>query len=100
MEGADEIEERRVWEALYMELPVHDTWNQSTWTINSWNSSGWNGTSFNATFSPNVTWWEDPFAPFDTPAGLIRAGAMAVVLGLLILATVIGKHFFISFSLV
>lgn len=79
MEGAggrDELD----WEALYLRLSLQNaTWNSTEWY------PGWNASAV-----PNTTWWEAS-APFDSPAALVRAAAKAVVLGLLILATVIGK---------
>lgn len=77
MGGADG--EELDWEALYLRLP--QAWNQSLW-----NATGWNGTA-----EPNAN-WADAFAPFETSGELIRAAAKAVVLGLLILATVVGKN--------
>lgn len=80
MEGADGNDELLDWETLYLRLPLQNfTWNSTEWY------PGWN-----TTVLPNSTWW-DASAPFETPAALIRAAAKAIVLGLLILATVIGK---------
>ncbi|XP_049867080.1 5-hydroxytryptamine receptor [Pectinophora gossypiella] len=80
MGGADG-EELLEWEALYLRL--------------SPTNSSWNGSEWNATAPPNATWW-DAAAPFDSPAALVRAAAKAVVLGLLILATVVGNVFVIA----
>lgn len=78
MEGADG-EDLFEWEALYLRLPVRNlTWNSTDWVPASWNVT-----------TANDTWW-DAAAPFDTPAAVLRAAVKAVVLGLLILATVIG----------
>lgn len=48
-----------------------------------------NGSEWNITYSNGT--WRHSSAPFDTPSALVRAAAKAVVLGLLILATVVGK---------
>ncbi|KAJ2952832.1 hypothetical protein O0L34_g7197 [Tuta absoluta] len=82
MEGADG-DELLDWETLYVRLaPANGS---------QWNASEW----WNATGPPNATWW-DAAAPFDTPAALVRAAVKAVVLGLLILATVVGNVFVIA----
>lgn len=82
MEGADERDDLLEWEALYLRLPVHNF---------SWNGSEWDPAG-NGTLLPNAT-WDGASAPFDSPAALVRAAVKAVVLGLLILATVVGKLF-------
>lgn len=79
MGGADD-DDPVDWEALYLRLPVHNA---------TWNATGWEPGLWNVTVVPNTTWW-DTSAPFETPAALVRAAAKAVVLGLLILATVVG----------
>ncbi|XP_045784539.1 5-hydroxytryptamine receptor [Maniola jurtina] len=84
MEGADGSDDLLDWEALY-QFPVQNaTWNTTEWVPNAWNST-----------ATNDTWWNSS-APFDSPAALIRAAAKAVLLGLLILATVIGNVFVIA----
>ncbi|XP_039747013.1 5-hydroxytryptamine receptor [Pararge aegeria] len=84
MEGADGSDDLLDWEALY-QFPVQNTtWNTSQWVPNAWNST-----------VTNDSWWNSS-APFDSPAALIRAAAKAVLLGLLILATVIGNVFVIA----
>lgn len=81
MEGAGSRDDLLDWEAVYLRLPMQNhTWNATEWEINS----------LNVTVVPNATWWEAS-APFDSPAALVRAAAKAIVLGLLILATVVGK---------
>lgn len=82
MEGADGREELLEWEALYLRLPLQNS---------TWNATEWDPTAWNVTVVPNATWWEAA-APFDSPAALVRAAAKAVVLGLLILATVVGNY--------
>jgi hypothetical protein len=84
MEGADGRDELLDWEALYLRLPQNLTWNSTEW------DPGWNVTAV-----PNATW--DASAPFDSPAALIRAAGKAIILGLLILATVVGTYFFTIF---
>lgn len=81
MEGADG-DDLLEWEALYLRLPGSRnlSWNATEWTPGGWNVSEGNG-----------SWW-DPSAPFDSPAALVRAAVKAVVLGLLILATVVGAY--------
>lgn len=83
MEGADGSDDLLDWETLYS-LPVSNaTWNTTAWTPNGWNIT-----------AANTTWWEAS-APFDSPAALLRAAAKAILLGLLILATVVGTVYFI-----
>lgn len=82
MAGADD-DDPVDWEALYR-LPRNLTSNFTG------NGTEWD-TLWNVTVVPNATWWGSA-APFDTPAALVRAAAKAVVLGLLILATVVGKE--------
>lgn len=77
MGGADG-DELLDWEALYLRSPENYTWNTTGWVTDGWNVT-----------APNATWWEAS-APFDSTAALLRAAAKAVILGLLILATVIG----------
>ncbi|KAJ8722795.1 hypothetical protein PYW07_003975 [Mythimna separata] len=86
MEGADGRDELLEWEALYLRLPLQNS---------TWNATEWDPTAWNVTVVPNATWWEAA-APFDSPAALVRAAAKAVVLGLLILATVVGNVFVIA----
>lgn len=81
MEGADGSDDLLDWETLYR-LPVQN----ATWNTTEWIPSGWNTTAANA------TWWEAS-APFDSPTALLRAAAKAILLGLLILATVVGTVF-------
>ncbi|XP_034840059.1 5-hydroxytryptamine receptor [Maniola hyperantus] len=84
MEGADGSDDLLDWEALY-QFPVQNaTWNTTEWVPSAWNST-----------ATNDNWWNSS-APFDSPAALIRAAAKAVLLGLLILATVIGNVFVIA----
>lgn len=80
MAGADD-DDSIDWEALYLRLPVPNL----TWASNATELALWNVTE-----GPNATWW-DSAAPFDSPAALVRAAVKAIVLGLLILATVVGK---------
>lgn len=81
MEGAEGRDELLEWEALYLRLPLQNS---------SWNATEWDPAVWNATVVPNATWWAA--APFDSPSALVRAAAKAVVLGLLILATVVGNY--------
>ncbi|XP_047988290.1 5-hydroxytryptamine receptor [Leguminivora glycinivorella] len=81
-DGGDLLE----WEALYLRLPGSSN--------HSWNATEW-VPEWNATEVSNVSWW-DSSAPFDSTAALVRAAAKAVVLGLLILATVVGNVFVIA----
>lgn len=82
MEGADGRDDLLEWEAMYLRLPLQNS---------TWNATGWESGTWNVTGVPNATWWEAA-APFDSPAALVRAAAKAVVLGLLILATVVGNY--------
>lgn len=79
MEGADEREDLLEWEDIYKR----------------WNNSYWHGGQFNAslnvTAAPNTTWCGETSAPFESSAILIRAVGKAVILGLLILATIVGE---------
>ncbi|XP_050345103.1 5-hydroxytryptamine receptor [Nymphalis io] len=84
MEGADGSDDLLDWETLYR-LPVQNT----SYNTTEWVPLGWNVTV------ANTTWWEAS-APFDSPAALLRAAAKAVLLGLLILATVVGNVFVIA----
>ncbi|KAL0841967.1 hypothetical protein ABMA28_014193 [Loxostege sticticalis] len=84
MEGADGRDDLLDWEALYLRLPLQNL----TWNSTEWDPSGWNVTVPNATLGAS--------APFDSPAALVRAAIKAVVLGLLILATVVGNVFVIA----
>lgn len=88
MEGADG-DDLLEWEALYLRLPASRnlSWNATEWTPGGWNVTEGNG-----------SWW-DPSAPFDSPAALVRAAVKAVVLGLLILATVVGAYLHIYTTL-
>lgn len=81
MEVADGNDDLLDWETLYHQPVQNVSYNTSDWV-----PSGWNNTV------ANTTWW-DSSAPFDSPAALLRAAAKAAVLGLLILATVVGKIF-------
>lgn len=81
MEGADGHDDLLEWEALYLRLPLQNlTWNSSEWEAGGWNLTA----GSNATLGAS--------APFDSPAALLRAAGKAVVLGLLILATVVGEY--------
>ncbi|XP_047527736.1 5-hydroxytryptamine receptor [Vanessa atalanta] len=84
MEGADGSDDLLDWETLYR-LPVQNT---------SYNTTDWVPLGWNVTVA-NTTWWEES-APFDSPTALLRAAAKAVLLGLLILATVVGNVFVIA----
>ncbi|XP_046965014.1 5-hydroxytryptamine receptor [Vanessa cardui] len=84
MEGADSNDDLLDWETLYR-LPVQNT----SYNTTDWVPFGWNVTV------ANTTWWEAS-APFDSPTALLRAAAKAVLLGLLILATVVGNVFVIA----
>ncbi|CAB3242056.1 unnamed protein product [Arctia plantaginis] len=86
MEGADNQDDVLEWEALYLRLPLQNS---------SWNATEWDPAIWNVTVVPNATWWESS-APFESPAALARAAAKAVILGLLILATVVGNVFVIA----
>lgn len=79
MEVADGNDDLLDWETLY-QLPVQNV----SYNTTDWVPSGWNTTV------ANTTWWD---APFESPSALLRAAAKAAVLGLLILATVVGKIF-------
>lgn len=82
MAGADD-DDPVDWEALYLRLPVQNlTWISN---VTEWDPGLWN-----VTVVPNATWW-DSAAPFDSPAALVRAAIKAIILGLLILATVVGE---------
>lgn len=72
-----EHDDQLQWEGLY----YHNiSFNTTEWV--PWNVSETNRT------------WGDTSAPFDSPAAVLRAAVKAVILGLLILATVVGKMIF------
>lgn len=75
---------------LNMWFPVYN----SVVCLQGWNESGYSPSSWNATAAPNGSWWGAALAPFDSPAQLLEAAGKAVVLGLLILATVVGERTF------
>ncbi|OWR46685.1 5-hydroxytryptamine receptor [Danaus plexippus] len=84
MEGADGSEELLDWEALYRSPVQNSSFNTTEWVPSTWNTSVAN------------TSWLDESAPFDSASALLRAAAKAVLLGLLILATVVGNVFVIA----
>ncbi|XP_050672385.1 5-hydroxytryptamine receptor-like [Leptidea sinapis] len=70
------------WEGLYPRLASINNTNTSAWFT-------WNVTE------PNSTWWDTTEA-FESSAALLRAAIKAILLGLLILATVVGNVFVIA----
>lgn len=84
MEGADGSEELLDWEALYRSPVQNSSFNTTEWVPSTWNTSVAN------------TSWLDESAPFDSASALLRAAAKAVLLGLLILATVVGRIFILQ----
>lgn len=91
MEGADVRVDLLEWEEIYKHLPLLQSgWNES----GSWNVTGWNATTV-----PNHTYWAETSAPeteLESTTVLVRMTVKAVVLGILIFATIVGNVFVIA----